>query len=350
MTDLFYTADAFDQYLRTLNGAPLYLLADAKSNGFCVPVIRKMHPALRDAKLIVVPDGDHNKTIAAAEWVWQELWRTQADKKSLLLNIGGGMICDLGGFVASIYKRGIPFVQVPTTLLGMVDASIGGKCGLNFQQTKNCLGVFNDPQSVYINPVFLNTLPDRILKSGIAEMMKHALLQGEEIFQQYLQQDTAYFYTAECIQRSIRFKSKIVQQDKQDEHVRQTLNLGHSIGHAIESFSHTTAYSLLHGEAVMTGLLVEMMLSHIKFGMPLDTISQLLRFQQKIFPQLAFSCTFAQLEKFLINDKKNNGGYRMSLLQNPGDCRWQVPVEPHEIELALQTLRSLIKDMANCDE
>jgi 3-dehydroquinate synthase len=317
------------------------ILADVKTNGFCVNVLKKLLPSLRNTDLIVIPDGDQNKNISTCQLIWDQLIDLKAGRHSLLLNVGGGMVCDTGGFAASVYKRGIPFVNVPTTLLAMADAAHGGKTGINSDGLKNVIGVFQQAEAVYIQPLFLQTLDDRNLRSGIAEILKHALLQGTEVFQKILHLPCEAFYTAAVIQEAMAFKNTIVQQDPLDQGVRQTLNLGHSIGHAIESYALKNDRPLLHGEAVMLGLIYELMISHELFQLPLLLIEEICQFKNRIFPQLNFSFSFEDIEPVILNDKKNDADIRMSLLRHPGDCTWQVPVSGSQVKSAIDKVHEM---------
>ncbi len=314
----------------------IILLADAKTNGFCLPTVKKIFPQLQNTLSIVIPDGEVNKNLSICELIWNALMELQAEKNTLLVAVGGGMLSDIGGFVASTYKRGIDFMVIPTTLLAMVDASHGGKNGVDFNGYKNAIGNNYPPKLIYVNPVFLFTLSERTLRSGIAEMLKHSLLADESTFAQILNFEKTDFYQISNIRDSIQIKNNIVNQDVMDIGIRQTLNAGHSIGHAIESFSFSTASPLLHGEAVMLGLIYELAISHILFDFPLSTIQRLIRFKQKIFTDLNFSFSYQDIEKYLGQDKKNTSGIKMSLLQTIGNCKWQVSVSTQVIEKAIE--------------
>lgn len=323
-------------FLNQYNYSKIILLADAKTNGFCLPTVKKIFPQLQNTPSIVIPDGEANKNMGICELIWNALMELRAEKNTLLVAVGGGMLSDIGGFVASTYKRGIDFMIIPTTLLAMVDASQGGKNGVDFNGYKNAIGNNYAPKLIYVNPVFLFTLSERTLGSGIAEMLKHSLLTDEAKFEQILNFEKTDFYQISNIRDSIQIKSNIVQQDVMDLGIRQTLNAGHSIGHAIESFSLGTSNTLLHGEAVMLGLIYELVISHILFDFPLSTIQRLIRFKQKIFTDLNFSFTYRDIENYLGQDKKNTSGIKMSLFQHIGNCKWQVSVSTEVIEKAIE--------------
>ncbi|GBL34617.1 3-dehydroquinate synthase [Filimonas sp.] len=167
-------------YINEKNYSQIILLADANTNGYCIPVLKKLIPAFKTSSLIIIPKGEQNKTLEVCTLIWHELDKLKADRYTLLINIGGGMVSDIGGFASSVYKRGIDFINVPTTLLAMVDACYGGKTGIDFNGFKNSLGSFQHPSAIYIHPVFLQTLDERVLQSGLAESIKHAMLSSED--------------------------------------------------------------------------------------------------------------------------------------------------------------------------
>lgn len=343
-TKFFFEED--QDFLFFLNGkkySQIIFLVDAKTNGFCEPILRNIFPQFQNTETIIIPDGEQNKNLSVCNLIWEGLIALNADRKTLLINFGGGMVCDMGGFAASTFKRGIDYINIPTTLLAMVDASHGGKTGIDFNQIKNIIGTFQHPVAVYVNPVFLNTVPVHILRSGIAEMLKHALLKGETSFKEMLQMDEKDFYTIEKIKESVLFKKEIVSRDEKDENIRQTLNLGHTIGHAIESFSLNTKKPLLHGEAVILGLIYEMMLSKILFNLAEENIQDVIQFKKRIFPDLNFHFSYSDVEEFIKNDKKNNETIKMSLLQKIGECKWQISVTEEQIKKCIEETNLLLQ-------
>jgi 3-dehydroquinate synthase len=270
------------------------------------------------------------------------LLQQKADKQSVLLNVGGGMVSDIGAFAASTYKRGIDFVNIPTTLLAMVDASFGGKNGIDFDDTKNAIGSFANPSAVYFNTHFLKTLPNSVLRSGIAEILKHALVSSADFLDDTLKLEINDFYSSSIIQKSIAFKSEIVRIDPYDEGIRQTLNLGHSIGHALESLTLYSPQPLLHGEAVMLGLIYELMISHLVFQLPVTIVHKVIAFKERIFGDLKCVFDYTAIEKYIGNDKKNRAQIRMSLLETIGNCRWQVPVSVQQLQTAIAETNLLL--------
>ncbi len=333
-THLFYAGDeiAFQQFVESKGYTKFVLLSDANTHGFCVPVLKKLCPFLTSTYQIVIPQGEVNKTLDVATLIWEELANMEADRQTLLVNVGGGMLCDLGGFCASIYKRGIDCINLPTTLLAMVDASLGGKTGVDFNGTKNFLGTFQHPIAIFVLPQFLQTLSERILRSGMAEMIKHQLLDG-----QVPHGSQEAFTSLAQIKWSIQFKESIVQQDPHDRGIRQILNFGHSIGHAIESASMYAAYPLLHGEAILLGMIVELRLSELMFAISHRIRKDVIDIQQSLFQDLPNQFSFDQLRAFLIQDKKNRQGITMSLFIKEGVCGYRILVSEDLIQQALQT-------------
>ena len=330
------------QWIHEGNYDQIILLSDANTHGFCVTVLKKMIPLFANCYSIVIPSGESNKQLEVCNHVWQLLLQFHATTHTLLVNVGGGMLSDLGGFVASTYKRGIHYINIPTTLLAMVDASLGGKTGIDFESIKNAIGTFQHPKVVYINPIFLRTLPERVLRSGIAEMIKHALLQGSTQLNRILDWELADFCKVDAINDALLFKKSIVMQDEYDQHIRQNLNLGHTFGHAIESASLLSTQPLLHGEAVMLGLVYELMLSHLLFDLPLQIILQLMPLKERIFPGLRRIFTFDELIPFIKQDKKNNTYIQMSLLSQVGVGVWQQAVTETHIQTAIKKTEQLL--------
>ncbi len=333
MTELFFNGDEHRlmAFIAEQQYNQIILLADTNTNGHCIPLLRNLLPRLMNSNRIVIPSGEQNKTLDVSCLIWNELNRLNAGRSSLLINIGGGMVSDIGGFAASVFKRGMDFINIPTTLLSMTDACYGGKTGIDFNGLKNNLGTFQEPLAIYIHPIFLQTVPDRILKSGLAESVKHALLTSHDQFRYYCQAPFADLISVDAIRNSIAVKMSIVTKDPKDQNLRQTLNLGHTIGHAIESYFLQTNTPLLHGEAVLLGLKHEIKLSEGIFGLSETVLNELMIFKEKHFAELKVSYSYSDIRDFLLHDKKNKTGIRMSLLKNPGDCEIQVLVQDHQV-------------------
>lgn len=337
-TQLFYSGEEanFRQFLENCGADQFILLADANTNGFCVPVFKELFPFLSSSPLIVIPQGEENKTIKVCTLIWEQLIRFEASRKTVLISIGGGVLSDIGGFAASVYKRGIRFVNIPTTLLSMVDACYGGKTGIDFLHAKNLIGTFQLPIVIFCNPYFILTLDQRILKSGIAEIIKHALLSSSAWWHQLQHASIESCCSIETIKHCLQVKKEFTDEDLLDEGTRQSLNLGHSVGHAIESYSLQTTSPLLHGEAIILGLIHELKISQQIFQLPSQLIEELISLKNKFFPDLKFEYTMDDIKPFLIQDKKNHQGLRMSLLRNIGEVEIQVKVTIEQIQNSFQ--------------
>ena len=314
------------------------ILCDARTHGFCLPPLHKLMPALQECARIVVPAGEANKNADTCTLIWKQLQDLNVQRGTALICLGGGTLLDLGGFAAAVYKRGTPVLYIPTTLLAMTDACLGGKTGVDFNGAKNLLGLFSDPLAIYLNPLFLQTLPERIRRAGFAEMIKHALLSGKKEWQEVQQWSEDDFAQSANVRKSLSFKEHIVNQDPKDQGIRQCLNLGHSIGHALESSALGTAAEWLHGEAVMLGLAAELWLSEQLCGLNPSVRLDFISLRERHFPDLEAACDEAKVHTFLQQDKKNDGTLRMSLLRSPGEPQWGVAVSQ---ELAMEALQHL---------
>ena len=272
-------------------------------------------PKIENSLIIEIPSGEENKNISTCNFIWEKLTEHQFDRNSLLINLGGGVIGDIGGFCASTYKRGIDFIQIPTTLLAMVDSSVGGKLGVDFKDLKNQIGVFNNPKSVLIDPEFLQTLPENELKSGFAEVVKHALIADKDLWSKITSTPFANLDWQEIIAISVQIKNKIVRKDPLEKGERKKLNFGHTYGHAIESYYLEKGTPILHGESVFMGMILETDLS---------SISEEEKQEIKNFILSNFSLPFtpkkSDILSNLVNDKKNKEGkINFSLLNKIGD-------------------------------
>lgn len=260
------------------------------------------------------------------------------DRKALMINLGGGVIGDMGGFCASIYKRGIRFINCPTTLLSQVDASVGGKLGIDFNGLKNHLGVFNEPETVIIAPEFLKTLPQAELRSGYAEIIKHGLIRDNAYFQKLQAQNWESQDWESLIRHSVGIKKAVVEADPKENGLRKILNFGHTIGHAFESYFLDTQNHLLHGEAIALGMIAEGFLSFEKVGFSFEEFREMSRFLLQVYGKVDFS--LHELDPILdlcTQDKKNEGSVILfSLLESIGNCTYNIPVTREEIKHAIQ--------------
>ena len=321
-----------------------YVLCDVNSREEVLPLLTA--PVIADAKVITVPAGDASKDVEALTHVWQALIDGGATRHSLLINVGGGMVCDLGGFAASTFKRGIAHINIPTTLLAAVDAAVGGKTGINFGGLKNAVGTFSLPRAVVISTCFFATLPRQELLSGYAEMIKHGLIDGEEHYNALLDGDVTQCDGEQLLgllQRSVEVKKRIVEQDPCENGVRKILNLGHTIGHAFESHALNQGRPIPHGYAVAWGIVCELLLSHRLLSFPSAIIYDLAHFVESHYGSYAITCEdYGELYGYMCHDKKNIGdGLRFALMRNIGQCVTDVPVEQQEIEIALDFYRDL---------
>jgi len=273
-------------------------------------------PKTDNSKVIEIKSGEKNKNISTCNFIWQELTNHNFDKDSLLINLGGGVIGDMGGFCAATYKRGIDFIQIPTTLLAMTDASIGGKLGVDFLALKNQIGLFANPKSVLIYPDFLESLPLDQLKSGFAEVLKHALISDKNLWNEILNTSFEKLNWNEIILLSVEIKNKIVLSDPKEKGERRKLNFGHTFGHAIESFYLKKSTPILHGQAIALGMLIESKMSNLSESEKVEITAFIL----SNFT-LPYNPAKNQLIDFMRNDKKNSDEkINFTLLDGIGSC------------------------------
>lgn len=303
----------------------LFVLTDETTQRLCWPLIENF-ACLKDAAIITIGATDEHKTLESLADVWMYLSRNGGTRHSLMVNLGGGMITDLGGFAASTFKRGIAYINIPTTLLAMVDASVGGKTGINFNGLKNEIGIFNPAASVLIDTEFLRTLDNRNLCSGYAEMLKHGLISTPENCNELLAFNLAevdYKRLQQLVATSVAIKEKVVHDDPYEHGIRKALNLGHTVGHALESLALTENRTVLHGYAVAWGLVCELYLSCRKTGFPTEKLHQVAAFIRDNYGTFAFDCKkYDALYNYMTHDKKNTSGViNFTLLGEIGDIR-----------------------------
>lgn len=321
----------------------IFIVTDNTTKHLCLPLIMKAN-GMADAKIISIPPTDTNKDLEHLAYVWSEMQNGGATRHSCTINLGGGMITDLGGFAASTFKRGMNFINIPTTLLAMVDASIGGKTGINFGGLKNEIGVFNNAVTVIIDTSFLATLNSGNMLSGYAEMLKHGLLSNDKMWAELLQfnilqPDLAHLQA--MVEAGIQVKEHIVETDPHETGLRKALNLGHTIGHAFESFSLSTEHPLLHGYSVAYGLIGELYLSCIKAGFPTAKMHQTAAFIREHYGRPDINCKdYTKLLELMRHDKKNTGqNINFTLLADVGDIRINQTATDNEIYEALDFIR-----------
>lgn len=345
----------------------VFVLTDTTTRALCWPVIEH-YSCLAGATVITIGATDEAKTIDSLAAVWTALSEGGATRRSMLINLGGGMVTDLGGFAASTFKRGIAFVNIPTTLLAMVDASVGGKTGINFHGLKNEIGVFNDAVAVILSTCFLRTLDTHNIFSGYAEMLKHGLISNPQHLAELLrfdihnlnkvQIDTTggpdleddnnsrynaeqYATLARLLEKSVAIKGDIVAKDPHEHGLRKALNLGHTIGHAFESLSLAKGHPVLHGYAVAWGLVCELYLSATRCGFPTERLHEVRHFVDETYGRLNVDCKqYDRLYELMTHDKKNTAGrINCTLLADVGDIRINQPITKDDIFEALDFYR-----------
>jgi len=309
-----YFSDSLTQlanFIKQGNYSRFFILTDENTSAHCLPLLKeKLGDNEDDYDLIEINAGEESKDIDFCIGVWKMLIDFGADRKSLLVNLGGGVVSDLGGFAASTFKRGIDFVHVPTTLLSQVDASVGGKTGIDIDSIKNIIGTFTQPKAVFIEYDFLKTLPERQILSGLAEMLKHGLICDAAYWNQLKVSDLKK-PAAELIYRSIEIKNKVVIEDPKEMGIRKSLNFGHTVGHAVETYSllNDANKALSHGEAIAIGMISEAYLSHKKIGLSDDSLTEIVNVINKLYPRYNIpESIFDELYTYMQKDKKNEDG------------------------------------------
>ena len=318
LTEALATAIAECEHDRT------FILVDETTERCCLPIVSGLD-CVRGAQIIVIGTTDSHKTLESLSHVWEALGEGGATRHSLLINIGGGMVTDLGGFAASTFKRGINYINIPTTLLSMVDASVGGKTGINFRGLKNEIGVFSNASTVILDTTFLKTLDAENICSGYAEMLKHGLISNEKMWAELINFDLArpdLQQLQTMVADSVAVKQRIVTEDPLEQGIRKALNLGHTVGHAFESFALKHS-PILHGYAVAYGLISELYLSTVKTGFPSDKMHQTVSFIKEHYGKMAITCDdYPTLLELMTHDKKNVAGtINFTLLGGIGDIR-----------------------------
>ncbi|PIB34334.1 3-dehydroquinate synthase [Reichenbachiella sp. 5M10] len=313
-------------FLANKQYSKIAILVDENTEEHCLP---KLIDCLPDHYLITIRSGEENKNLSTCEDIWMALTEAGFDRKGLMINLGGGVIGDMGGFVASTYKRGFEFLNIPTTLLSQVDASVGGKLGIDFHGFKNHIGIFNEPQNVLIYTGFYQTLPQEEIRSGFGEVIKHGLIYDAAYWEQVKTINPYDQDWTDIVAHSIAIKKKVVTDDPFESGLRKILNYGHTIGHAIESyFLEIPGQRLLHGEAIALGMICEAFLSHKFTGLSSQALEEITNYlihvynPVKIDPQL-----FEVILGLTLQDKKNEGGVvQFSLLKEIGTCAINIPI------------------------
>lgn len=314
----------------------IFVLTDHHSEKLCLPLIQDAE-CLQKAKFICIPAGDDHKNVESLSMVWQALSSQGATRKSVLVNLGGGMVTDLGGFAAASFKRGIDCIHIPTTVLSAVDAAVGGKTGINFNGLKNEIGAFHLPVAVLFHAPFFGSLDRANILSGYAEMLKHGLLSDETYWQQLLALDLNRPESPEFLQavkRSVEIKDDITTKDPKEQGLRKALNLGHTAGHAFESLSHQQGQPVLHGYAVAWGLLCELYLSMRQLGFPATLLQSYIAFVREEYGVYPIFCKdYPALYEAMTHDKKNeNDTINFTLLSGIGELKLDQTANREQIE------------------
>ncbi|MFD2874221.1 3-dehydroquinate synthase [Mucilaginibacter ximonensis] len=310
-----------------------FVLTDENTGKHCLPLLQERLGNPDNFDLIEIPAGEESKDIDFCIGVWKMLIDFGADRQSLLINLGGGVISDLGGFAASTFKRGIDFVHVPTTLLSQVDASVGGKTGIDIDSIKNIIGTFTQPKAVFIEADFLKTLPARQILSGTAEMLKHGLICDADYWNRLKQSDLST-PAVELVHRSVEIKNAVVLEDPNEKGIRKSLNFGHTIGHAVETYSLINDKdSLSHGEAIAIGMICEAYLAHKKTGLSAEELSEITEVLMELYPRYDLKKADTDiLIEYMQKDKKNqNGKINCTLLDKIGQFNIDNICTPEEL-------------------
>ena len=323
----------------------MFVLTDTNTEKYCWQVIKDF-ACLKESQVITIGASDLAKNLESISHVWEALQKGGATRHSLMINLGGGMVTDLGGFAASTFKRGINFINIPTTLLAMVDASVGGKTGINFGGLKNEIGVFNDAECVIIDTLFLKTLDSENICSGYAEMLKHGLInrEGNRMFNELIAFDILnpdLKELARMVGESVEVKKKIVTEDPLEHGIRKALNVGHTVGHAFESWAMKHDKPVLHGYAVALGIIPELFLACVKMDFPQDVMRQTVHYIKEVYGSLPITCDdYPELLELMTHDKKNTvGTINFTLLGGIGDIRINQTASKEEILEALDFFR-----------
>jgi 3-dehydroquinate synthase len=331
-------------FLSEMNYDKLFILTDENTLDKCYPRVKNIS-AFHDAPIITIKAGDMHKSLEQLSSIWTALSNGGASRNSLLVNLGGGMVTDMGGFAGATFKRGLHTINIPTTLMASVDAAVGGKTGINFNGLKNEIGSFYVPECVFIDCEFLRTLDRDNILSGYAEMMKHALISSIDNYASVMLFDLDakmdFAFLNKMVAQSVAVKEHIVEEDPQEHGIRKALNFGHTIGHAYESLSFQKNAPLLHGHAVAAGLVSELYLSHVVCNFPMDKLRQVVYYIKEYYHPFHFDCNdYETLYSLMTHDKKNEAGIiNFTLLSQIGDVRINQQVSKEKILESLDFYR-----------
>jgi 3-dehydroquinate synthase len=337
--------EALNLHVKENKYSNLFIIVDSNTNELCLPIFLPYLETELTIEIIEFEAGEENKNIETCVQIWNVLTELGADRKTLIVNLGGGVVTDLGGFVSSTFKRGVDFIHVPTTLLSMVDASVGGKNGVDLGNLKNQIGVINTPAMVLIDTQYLETLPQNEMRSGLAEMLKHGLIYDKSYWEQFLDLRAIDFADLDqLIYRSVAIKNEIVTKDPTEKNVRKSLNFGHTLGHAIESYflENKNKTTLLHGEAIAVGMILESYISLDKKLISTEEYELIKTTIKSIFDDVPFfEDDIAPILELLIHDKKNEyGTIQFALIEGIGKIKINQSVENELILKAFDDYKS----------
>jgi len=334
-------AEKLSDYLSQHSYSKVAVIVDENSYQHCLPRISHL---IKGAYVIHTKSGEENKTLETCEHIWQHLTESQLDRKSLVINLGGGVIGDMGGFCAATYKRGIDFIQIPTTLLSQVDASVGGKLGIDFHSFKNHIGLFREPNAVLIDSIFLETLPANEIRSGFAEIIKHCLIADATEWNKLKATPYDVLNWNELVPHSVAIKAKVVQDDPEEKGWRKVLNFGHTIGHGIESHYLTIpGKRLLHGEAIAIGMITESFIAKQKGYLSANDFEEITKYILSIYSKVSLEDKLAEkVLPTILQDKKNDGDtINCTLLESIGKGIVNIPISKKEIKESIAYYASL---------
>ena len=349
--DLIFTNDVasnIDALIEKFNPSKLFILVDHNTRKHVLPQLAEESTSVANAFVIEINAGDKNKNIESLTHIWSQLVDEGATRKSVLINLGGGVITDIGGFAGATFKRGIRFINIPTTLLSAVDAAVGGKTGINFHGYKNEIGAFCEAEAVIISTRFFATLSHEELLSGYAEMLKHGLISKADTYNKLLANDVANIDSQQLLQllqESVMVKKRIVEEDPTEKGIRRALNLGHTAGHAFESLTLQRKSPIPHGYAVAWGLVVELILSNMQLKFPSVELSRLASYIYKNYGAFNINCDdYQALIEFMRHDKKNDSASQINftMLKNVGDIIIDCIANEDDIKAALDIYRDFM--------
>lgn len=333
--------ESLPQFLTDKSYSKIFVITDTNTRKHCYPLLK---PLLPTHSVITIKPGEEYKNLTTCSSIWEQMTKANADRHALVIDLGGGVIGDMGGFCASTYKRGVDFIQIPTTLLSQVDASVGGKLGIDFQGLKNHLGVFTLPKTVLIDPIFLQTLPEREIRSGFAEIIKHCLIADKQMWQTISKQPLAAQPLAALIAHSVTIKDFVVTEDPTEKGLRKILNFGHTLGHAVETYflEKGPKEKLLHGEAIAIGMIMESFLAHSKGLLSASELEEITQYFLQIYGKVLIpDAAIKPIILLTRQDKKNKGKeINFSLIEGIGQCQYNIKITDKEMLKAINFYRN----------